>query len=121
MVRQHAVGAGGLFQVPALIEEDIRQYLMVALSFSAALLDRIDPVRRLSHIAIIAALTGVSLRAWRTREEHARSSNTGRFGFFHDRVRERLDPPVRTRADIGQRADELAHDLIVLLRRELRQ
>lgn len=121
VVRQPAAAAGGLLEFRVLIEEDIRQNLMVGMSFSAGLFDRIDPVGRLSHIAIVASLTGVSLRAWCTRGERALGSNTGRFGLLQDRVKTHLEPPVRIRAEVGQRADELATDLMVLLRREMGQ
>ena len=122
VVRQSAVAAHqGFFELPALIEEDVRNYLASALKFSAAILDRIDSVRRLSHIATVAALTEVGHQAWRTREEHARSPNSGSFDLSKDRAVVHLNPPVRTRAEFSQRADELAHDLMFLLRRELKQ
>ena len=78
VVRQSAVAADrGLIEIPALIEEDVRDSLAVALKLSAAILDCIDSVKRLSHTAIVAALAEVGGQAWRTREEHARSRNWG--------------------------------------------
>ena len=122
VVRQSAVAADrGFFELPALIEEDVRNYLASALKFSAAILDRIDSVKRLSHIATVAALTEVGHQAWRTRAEHSRSPNSGSLELSKGRAVVHLNPAVRTRADFSQRADELAHDLMVLLRRELRQ
>ena len=122
VVRQSAVAADrGLIEIPALIEEDVRDSLAVALKISAAILDRIDSVKRLSHTATVAALTEVGGQAWRTREEHARSRNWGGTELSKDRAVVHLNPAVQTRAEFSQRADELAHDLMVLLRRELRQ
>ena len=95
--------------------------LAVALKFSAAILDCIDSVKRLSHIATVAALTEVGDQAWRTREEHARSPNWGSTELSKDRAVVHLNPAVQTRSEFSQRADELAHDLMVLLRRELKQ
>ena len=122
VVRQSAMAADqGFFEIPAIVEEDVRSCLAGALKFSAAILDHIDSLRRLSHIAAIAALTEVGHQAWRTREEHTRSPNSGNVELRKDRAMARLNPAVRTRAEFSQRADELGHDLMVLLRRELRQ
>ena len=122
VVRQSAVAADrGFFELPALIEEDVRNCLASALKFSAAVLDRIDSVKRLSHTATVAALTEVGGQAWRTRDEHARSRNWGGIELSTGRAVVYLNPSVRTRAEFSQRADELAHDLMVLLRRKLRQ
>ena len=117
VVRQAAVPAG----VSALIEEDVRAHLTDALRFAAAILDHIDPVRRLTHIAITAALTDVSERTWRTREEHARSRNSGGREVNADHSVVHLNPGVRARAEISQRSDDLALDLMVLLCRKLNQ
>lgn len=122
VVRQAAVAAErGLLEVSALIEEDVRDHLADALKFAASILDQIDSPRRLSHIAIIAALTEVGSQTWRTREEHARSRNSGGHEMDRDRAVVSLTPGVRARAEISQRSDDLAHDLMVLLRRKLNQ
>ena len=112
-----------LFSVslPALIEEDIEEQLFMALQFTAAMLEHIDPVHRLSHVGIIAALVEVTYQGWRTRAEHARSPNSMGISEGHERVVAVLTPSVRARAEIHQRADELAHDLMILLRREFNQ
>ena len=122
VVRQAAVAAErGLFEVSALIEEDVRDHLADALKFAAAILDQIDPATRLSHTAIVAALTEVGSQTWRTRDEHARSRNSGGHEIGQDRAVVSLTPGVRGRAEIGQRPDDLACDLMVLLRRKLKQ
>ena len=122
VVQQAAVAASrDSLGLAALIEEDIRQSLVAALEFATAVLGRIDSVHRLSHVAIIAALTGVSYQAWRTRAEHAASPNAMTMGGSQDPAIVHLNPGVRKRAEIGQRAEELADDLTVLLRRDLKQ
>ena len=122
VVRQAAVPAEkGFFEISALIEEDVRDHLADALRFSAAILDHIDPVKRLTHLAITAALTDVGELAWRTREEHARSRNSGGHEIGQDRAVVSLTPRVRGRAEIRQRPDDLACDLMFLLRRKLKQ
>ena len=107
--------------LPALIEEDIEEQLFIALQFAAASLDRMDSVRRLSHVGIVAALTDVSFQAWRTRGEHARNPNSMTLSGNQDDVVARLTPSVRARAEVRLRASELAYDLMVLLRRDFRQ
>ena len=126
VVHQPVVAADrGPLEFPALIQEEIRERLAMALNFAASVLDSIDSVRRLSHVAVVAALTGVSYQAWRTREEHAQSPQAGSFGggfgLSQDRVAVHLNPAVRSRAELGQRVDDWADDLMVLLRRDLRQ
>ena len=122
VVRQAAVAADqGFFEVPALIEEDVSEHLADALKFAASILDQIDSARRLSHIAITASLTEVGSQTWRTRDEHDRSRNWSVHNVSQDRAVARLNPGVRARAELGQRPDELAHDLMVLLRRRLQQ
>jgi len=104
----------------ALIEEDIESQLGLALAFASALLERVDSAHRYSHAAIIAAVTGLSYEPWRTRSEHDRSPNSGTLRTGGESAIAQLDPSTRPRAEIGQRSRELAQDLMVLLRRQLR-
>ena len=124
VVRQPAIAADrSPLDIPAFIHEEIRERLAMALNFAATLLDSIDSARRLSHVAVVAALTGVSYQAWRTRDEHAQSPQAGSFGggfgLSQDHAVVHLNPAARSRAELGQRIDDLADDLTVLLRREL--
>jgi len=122
VVRQAAVAANRrLREVSALIEEDVTDRLADALKFGASILDQIDPAKRLSHVAIVAALTEVGSQSWRTRDEHARSPNSGGHEMCENRAVVSPTPAVRTRAEIGQHPEDLADDLMVLLRRRLRQ
>jgi hypothetical protein len=58
-------------EMPALIEETIRDRVMAAITYAGWLLDRVDPVRRLSHVAVIALLESTDFLGWRTRAEAA--------------------------------------------------
>ena len=101
-----------------LIEEGIKEQISRALRFAAVVLDRIDPQGRLSHAAIAASLVDVGYRAWRTRAEHARSpTSIDHLGGSHERVVVHLTPGIRRRSEIAYGADELANDIMVLLRR----
>jgi hypothetical protein len=108
--------------LPALIEEDLALRLRAALGYIAWLLDRIDPTRKLTHVALAARLSGASgYFAWRTRAEHARSPNSGTMaGFGREDRREQpvlLTPAHRPRAALCMDAVALTEDLLALLRR----
>ena len=121
VIRLSATGPRDYIELAALIEEDIESQLALALEFAAALLDRVDSVHRLSHVAVIAAVTGLSYEPWRTRAEHARSPSSGTLRTGGASAIAHLNPSTRPRGEIGQRSRELAQDLMVLLRRQLRE
>jgi hypothetical protein len=104
--------------LPAIIEEDVTQALAESLRFVGWLLDRIDPVRRLTDVVVVASTTGASYMAWRTRAEHDRSPNAGSMGGGSADIDVTLSPPRRHRQALVHDADRLAQDLAVLLRRQ---
>ncbi len=108
----------GFMGLPALIQEDVRMALVTALSFASDLLDHVDQVQRLSHVAIAARINGAAGRPWRTREEHAAQPNSGSWGIDREQPPVSLSPPTRPRAALRQQSDELADDITVLLRRQ---
>ncbi len=124
VVAQPARDEGGRahMELPVLIEEDIRARIERGLLFAGWILDRVDPVRRLSDVVVVAALLGGGYLEWRTRAEHAAAPNTVQVGMGgSDRVVVRLSPARRNRAALTLDAARIAEDLTVLLRREVRQ
>jgi hypothetical protein len=120
VVRQPALSGGpDHFSLPALIEEDIEERLGAALQFSSMIFDQIDSVRRLSHVALVAEITGATHQAWRTRTEHMQSPHSISVGMYRGPASAHLSPPVRDRAELGQRASDFARDMMVLLRRQI--
>jgi hypothetical protein len=89
------------------------------LRFIASVLDRIDPVRRLSDVVPVASITGAM--TWRTRAEHDRSPNSYPVRHSNEPVVAWLIPARRHRAALGQQAESLVEDLVVLLGRKMRQ
>lgn len=87
----------------AIIEEDVQELAARFFRFANAVLAEIDPVNRLSHVALAARLLDVSHHAWRTRAEHARSPNAVTMNAFCDGASEpvHLSPPHRTRPHCG--------------------
>ena len=103
--------------LPSLIEEDIADRIERALGLSAAILEHIDPVQRISHVAIRAVLCGAGHWAWRTRVEQERSPHSVSMSSFpRDRVEAHLTPPVCRRAALRMQSRALADDLTAGLR-----
>jgi hypothetical protein len=112
-----ATGRGAM-ELTALIEEDLAEALARALRFSGWLLDRIDPVHRLSDVVIVVHLSGAGYMPWRTRAEHAASPNSGQVGLGAHDITVGLTPARRRRQALTHDVDRIAEDLVVLLRRE---
>jgi Domain of unknown function (DUF4062) len=108
-------------ELSALIEEDVIDALVRAVRFSGWLLDRVDPLRRLTDVVPIAHLAGGGYMPWRTRAEHAASPNEGRMGQGGDHTTVMLTPARRHRQALTHDADRIAEDLAALLRRERRR
>src|SRR5581483_5425501 len=107
--------------LPVLLEEDVADLLVRSVRLTAWILDRIDPVRRLSHVAPTVALLSAAYLGWRTRSEHAASPNTIQMPMnVGDRVVVALTPPVRPRAALTHEVPEMVEDFVALLRRAYR-
>jgi len=116
-VIQPAIDSGGA-SLPVLIEEVVRDRLAHAFRLTAWILDRIDPVRRLSHVAPTVALLSASYVGWRTREEHARNPHSIQMPTnVGDRIVVGLTPPVRPRAALTYEVARLIDDFLALIRR----
>jgi len=104
--------------LPALIEEDLTQRLARSFRLTALTLDRVDPVRRLSHVAPVVALLSAAYVGWRTREEHARSPQSIEIPMnVGDRLVVELTPAVCPRAALTFETPKLIEDFVVLLKR----
>jgi len=114
---QRATGRRGT-ELPALIEEDVAEALARAVRFGGWLLDLIDPVHRLSDVAILGHLKGAGYMPWRTRAEHATNPNSGQMGLSADDITVGLTPARRHRQALTHDVDRIAEDLVVLLRRD---
>ena len=119
LIRSPAIDRLDYSTIPALIEEDIEMQVGSALRFAVDQLERVDPVHRLSHVAIVAALVGLSYEPWRTRSEQVHRPHFATLGGGRNCASASLTPGVRSRAEVHQRNHELARDLTVLLRRQV--
>lgn len=104
-------------ELPALIVEDVREALAIALRFAGWMLDRIDSTHRLTDVVVMAHLGGAGLMAWRTRAEHQASPNAGQVGRGGDDTTVTLTPARRHRQVLTHEADRIAEDLVTLLQR----
>src|SRR5215211_835617 len=105
-----------------LIEEELNERIERGLRFAGAVLDRIDPLRRLPDIVEIVSLHGAATSEWRTRAEHQQYASAGvqiNMG-TPDPIEARLSPARRRRAALTNEAPRMARDFTVLLRRETR-
>ena len=103
-----------------ILVETVQERLTAALRYSAWLLDQLDPTQRLSHVVVVASITGGM--AMRTRREHAASPGSYQLsGYGNDkRPPVHLTPPQLPRPALLQQADQIVEDLATLLRRQWR-
>ena len=116
--RPHPRGMTGL---NPLIEEDVSEEIERSLRFAGVVLELIDPTGRLTVVAAVASIHGSGL-GWRTRAEQAASPNamSGGFGTQQWEGPVWLSPITRPRRHLAMNAPELAEDLTMLLRRQVR-
>lgn len=103
-------------ELPVVIEEEIRERISMTLRFAATMLERVDPLRRLSDVALLVVLNRGSL-GWRTRAEHEQSPNSGEMSMGPSRLVVSPSPARRHRAALAQDFGSLSEDLTLLLRR----
>ncbi len=112
--RRTAMDMGGMM---VLVEEVIQAKLSIAIGYTAAAIEHIDPTQRITDVAIAARISGAEYRAWRTQAQHAASPGSVSIG--HNGNRE--DGPVVTvqrRAALRLDRTRLIEDLLVPLRRQ---
>lgn len=103
-------------ELPVIIEEDLTHAVATAIRFAGWVLERVDPLRRLTDVVVIAQIIGGGYMPWRTKAEHAASPNAATMGTGEDVVAT-LTPARRPRQALTLDADRLTQDLVVLLRR----
>lgn len=110
---------GNGFGAFAVIEENVLRELSSALAFGAWLLDKVDPTQRVTHVALAAAIEASDYMGWRTQAEQDASPNSGamRMGGGQHRPIASTD---RARAALRFQSVELAEDLLVPLRRQMK-
>jgi hypothetical protein len=103
----------------ALIKESLEQQIVNALRYAAAVLERIDPTQKLTHVALAASLAGADYITIRTQAEHNARPNSYQMSGWgrDDNSPVQLQPAHRPRAALSHEAEALAEDLVTLLRR----
>lgn len=119
-ILQPATSQSGRMMLSTLVQEEILQKIENALRFAGRILDDIDGPRRLSDVVPVAALLNAGFMPWKTQQEYEREPNSATMSGATDRVVVHLTPASRKRAGLLNTSRELAEDLMVLLRRELR-
>lgn len=104
-----------------LIEEDVHEKIARMVKVFDEVLSEIDQTGRVRNICLAADVLGSNHLGWRTREEEGRSPHTVQISHSDGEIGPvTMDPPVRPRASIRTQKDEIAEDLMVLLRRRYR-
>jgi hypothetical protein len=103
--------------ITSLVEEDVRDRVAAAIRYAGWLLDRVDPVHRLSRVALGCRLDGAGYLAWRTRAEVAASPGRASMNLSGKESAE-SPPVVLPRAALLFAGDRQAEDITVRLRRE---
>lgn len=103
----------------AIIEEDVLRGLTAAIAFSAWLFETIDATHRIAHVAMAASIEASDHMGWRTQAEQDASPNSGnmRMGGPAHAPTSATDRP---RAALRFQSTEIAEDLMVPLRRQLK-
>lgn len=118
-VSRPARNAGGWrgSEIASLVEEDVRDCVAGAIGYAGWLLDRIDPTRRLSRVALACRLDGIGYLPWRTRAEVAASPNRASIGLTGQESADSL-PTILPRAALLMDIARQAEDITVRLRRQ---
>lgn len=106
--------------LPSLIEEDVTDAVLRAVRFVGAVLERIDPVHRLTDVVVAAQIQNAEYLPWRTRAEQHENPNTATMSIAGGRGNSMvvLSPARRNRQALTHDAERIATDLTALLRRE---
>ena len=103
----------------AVIEEDVQRLIERGLRFSAWVLDKVDPLSRLSHSVVVVGLLNADYLGWMTQAEADEHPNSVSIGLQQQEPPfVQLSPPSRRRQEVGTRFVEIAEDLTVLLKRK---
>ena len=106
-----------VMSLPFIIQEDVEEGLIRAIQYADRVLDHVDPTHRLTRVALVASVQGGGQFGWRTREQHARSPNSGEVNLRSNSEPAGLSPPDRSRGSLRSHAREIAEDLTTRLRR----
>ncbi len=120
VVAQPAMSRQGRSEIPSVIEEDVRAGLTRALRFAGWILDRVDPMHRVTDVLAMAMMLDAGYMPWRTRAEAAASSNSATMGRSTQIEPVAPNPARRRRSSLIHEADRISEDLTALLRRQQR-
>lgn len=103
--------------IASLVEEDVLDRVAAAIRYAGWLLDRVDPVRRLSRVALGCRLDGAGYLPWRTRAEVAVSPGRAPMN-LSGRDSAKSPTVVLPRAALPLNGVQQAEDITVRLRRD---
>lgn len=106
----------------AIIEEDVQSAIGRTFALMDAILAKIDPTEKVRYVASVVMLSNADHCGWRTAEEHRRNPNSMTISGMYrsERAAVQLRPAANPRAVLRTRRQEMAEDLTVLLKRQMR-
>lgn len=102
-----------------IIEEDLLEKIICSLKYTSSVLDHIDSQSRISHVVIAAAVVNANYFAWKTRAEHHEHPNTASINMTEPQVKH-FNPPHKPRGSLRMQPENLAEDILALLKRGVR-
>ena len=106
--------------IPSLVDEDVRDRVAGVIRYAGWLLDRVDPIRRLSRVALACRLDGIGYLPWRTRQEVAASPNSAAMNLSGLESAD-SSPLILPRASLLFEGARHAEDITVQLRRQAKR
>ena len=107
-------------RIASLVDEDVRDRVAGAIRYGGWLMDRVDPVRRLSRVALACRLDGIGYLPWRTRQEVAASPNSAAMNLSGLESAD-SSPVVLPRAALLFEGARRAEDITAQLRRQAKR
>jgi hypothetical protein len=102
-----------------IVEEDVRDRLVLMLRASDRVLKDVDPKGAMSEVVIVGGLLFSSGINWKNAADYARSAQTWTGSMKSGPIRVQLTPPQRSRSAISREAGKIADDFVALLRRQI--
>lgn len=121
LVLQPVATTAGRGFMKVMVEEDIQASITRAIRFTGWLFDHVDPAHRVTDVVVATTIAGAGHTPWMTRSEAAASNGSYTMGTRGEDPVVLLTPPRQPRQALLHKADAIAEDAVVVLRRHLKR
>jgi len=112
--------AGERLGIEGIVEEDLQARIERSIDVEGGLLGQLDPTHRCTSVAVCAGLIGAGWMPWRSLAEHRANPGSATLGRGNDRIVVEPSSATHKRAALLHRRAEIAQELTVRLRREMK-